>query len=72
MVNMALTPPSFMGYLFTTWSLKHRDAIIGKGIVADISISNLQKILKGEELTYQAVRRWKESNDPNLNERRGA
>ena len=43
MVNMALTPPSSLGYPFTTWSLrKLRDAIVEKGIVADISISNLQ------------------------------
>ncbi len=67
MVNVALTPPSSMGYPFTTWSLrKLRDAIVEKGIVADISVSNLQKILKDEELTYQAVRTWKESDDPDF------
>ena len=67
MVNMALMPPSSMGYPFTTWSLrKLRDAIVEKGIVADISVSNLQKTLKDEELTYQAVRTWKESDDPDF------
>ena len=71
MVNMALTPPSSLGYPFTTWSLrKLRDAIVEKGIVADISVSNLQKILKDEELTYQAVKTWKESDDPDFEKKK--
>ena len=71
MVNMALTPPSSLGYPFTTWSLrKLRDAIVEKGIVADISVSNLQKILKDEELTYQAVKTWKESDDPDFDKKK--
>jgi transposase len=72
MVNVALTPPSSMGYPFTTWSLrKLRDAIVERGIVADISISNLQKILKDEELTYQAVKTWKQSDDPDFEKKKG-
>ena len=71
MVNMALTPPSSLGYPFTTWSLrKLRDAIIENGIVADISVSDLQKILKDEELTYQAVKTWKESDDPDFEKKK--
>ena len=62
---MALTSPSSSGYPFTTWPLrKLRDSIVEKSIVADISVSNLQKILKDEELTYLAVKTWKQSDDP--------
>ena len=61
-----------MGYPFTTWSLrKLRDAIVESGIVADISISNLKKILKNEELTYQTVKTWKESADQDFEKKKG-
>ncbi|MCL5253659.1 MAG: helix-turn-helix domain-containing protein [Candidatus Thermoplasmatota archaeon] len=73
MVNMALTPPSSMGCPFTTWSLrKLRDAIVESGIVADISISNLQKILKDENLTYYAVKIWKKSADQDFEKKKDA
>ena len=41
-----------------------------KGIVADISVSNLQKILKDEELIYHAVKTWKQSDDPDLEKKK--
>ena len=53
-----------LGYPFTQWSLrKLRAALIEKEIVADISVSNLQKLLTSEALSFQAVRTWKDSND---------
>lgn len=67
MVNMALTPPPKLGYAFRQWSLrKLRAALIEKDFVADISVSNLQKILTSEALSFQAVCTWKDSNDPDF------
>ena len=66
-VNMALTPPPKLGYPFTQWSLrKLRTALIEKEVVADISVSNLQKVLTSEALSFQAVRTWKDSKDPSF------
>lgn len=67
MVNLALTPPRKLGYPFEKWSLrKLREAIIEQGIVADISVSNVQKIMTEEMLAYQVVKTWKESKDPDF------
>jgi len=62
---MALTPPQKFSYLFTQWSLrKLRSVLIEKGTVADISFSNLQKVLTSEALSFQTVCTWKDSGDP--------
>ena len=66
-VNMALTPPPKLGYPFTQWSLrKLRTALIEKEEVADISVSNLQKVLTFEAPSFQAVRTWKDGKDPDF------
>jgi transposase len=71
MVNLALTPPPKLGYPFQKWSLrKLREGIIKKGIVDDISVSNLQKIMSEEVLAYQVVRTWKESKDPDFEKKK--
>jgi transposase len=71
MVNLALTPPRTLGYPFEKWSLrKLREAIIEQGIVADISVSNVQKIMTEEMLGYQVVKTWKESKDPDFHEKK--
>ena len=58
-VNVALTPPPKLGYPFTQWSLRNlRAALIGKEVVADISISNLQKVLKSEALSFLVRTAW--------------
>jgi transposase len=71
MVNLALTPPPKLGYRFQQWSLrKLRDAVIEQDIVEYISISNLRLILKEEMLSYQVIKTWKESNDPDFEEKK--
>jgi hypothetical protein len=35
-------------------------------VVADISISDLQKELTSEALSFQTVRTWKDSKDPDF------
>lgn len=71
-VNMALTPLLKLGYPFTQWSLrKLRTALIEKEVVADISISNLQKVLTSEALSFQAVRTWKDGKDPDFGSKKG-
>jgi len=42
----------------------------GNGIAGDISISSLQKILKEREPTHRAVNTWKESDDPDFENKR--
>lgn len=71
MVNLALTSPKSLGYPFQSWSLrKLRDAIIEREIVADISPSNLGIILREEALSYQVVKSWKESKDPEFDKKK--
>jgi hypothetical protein len=43
---------------------------VGNGIAGDISISSLQKILKEREPTHRAVNTWKESDDPDFENKR--
>jgi len=42
---------------------KLRATLVGNRVVADISISKLQKVLTYEALSFQAVRTWKDSKD---------
>ncbi len=63
--RIALSVPSDLGQPFATWSLaKLADYLVAEGVVDDISHEGLRQLLREEDVSFQAVRTWKRSNDP--------
>jgi transposase len=62
-----LSVPTDVGAPFATWSLaKLADYLIAEGVVTDISHEGLRQLLSEEGVSFQAVRTWKRSNDPDF------
>ncbi|GJF25023.1 hypothetical protein SHO565_55870 [Streptomyces sp. HO565] len=50
---------------FSTWSLaKLADFLVAEGVVDDISHEGLRALLRGEGVSFQCVKTWKTSRDP--------
>ena len=65
--KIALSIPTVLGRPFATWSLaKLADYLVAEGVVTDISHEGLRQLLREEGVSFQAVRSWKRSNDPNF------
>ncbi|MCP5028822.1 MAG: IS630 family transposase [Actinomycetia bacterium] len=65
--KIALSRPTDLGRPFSTWSLtKLADHLVGEGVVNDISHEGLRLLLREEGVSFQAVKTWKESNDPDF------
>jgi transposase len=65
--KIALSIPTDLGRPFATWSLaKLADYLVAEGVVTDISREGLRQLLREEGVSFQAVRTWKRSNDPNF------
>ena len=63
--RIALSVPSDLGQPFATWSLaKLADYLVAEGVVTDISHEGLRQLLREEDVSFQALRTWKRSNDP--------
>ena len=63
--RIALGVPSDLGQPFATWSLaKLADYLVAEGVVDDISHEGLRQLLREEDVSFQALRSWKGSNDP--------
>ena len=63
--RIALSIPTDLGQPFATWSLaKLADYLVGEGVVDDISHEGLRQLLREEGVSFQALRTWKRSNDP--------
>ena len=63
--RIALSVPSDLGQPFATWSLaKLADYLVAEGVVDDISHEGLRLLLREEDVSFQALRSWKRSNDP--------
>jgi len=63
--RIALTGPHTLGKPYTRWSLtKLADYLVEAGIVEDISVESIRRILDEEGISYQRLKTWKESNDP--------
>ncbi len=61
----ALARPTDHGLPFSTWSLpKLADFLVAKGVVDDISHEGLRLLLREEGVSFQAVKTWKTSTDP--------
>ena len=64
-IELALMPPQIMGYPFTSWSLrKLAQAAVEKEIVKEISQEKVRQILKEANFSYQRIKTWKDSDDP--------
>jgi transposase len=65
--RIALSVPSDVGAPFATWSLaKLADYLVAEEVVTDISHEGLRQLLDQEGVSFQALRTWKRSNDPDF------
>ena len=63
--RIALAVPTDLGQPFATWSLaKLADYLVAEEVVTDISHEGLRQLLREEGVSFQALRSWKRSNDP--------
>ena len=65
--QIALGRPTDHGRPFSTWSLtKLAEYLVAEGVVDDISHEGLRVVLREEGVSFQAVKTWKQSNDPDF------
>ena len=65
--KVALSRPGDHGLPFSTWSLtKLADYLVAEGVVDDISHEGLRALLREEGVSFQALKTWKQSNDPDF------
>ena len=63
--KIALSRPADHGLPFSTWSLtKLAEFLVAEGVVDDISHEGLRVLLRKEEVSFQAMKTWKQSDDP--------
>ncbi len=63
--KIALSRPVDHNLPFSTWSLpKLADFLVAQGVVDDISHEGLRLLLREEGVSFQAVKTWKTSTDP--------
>src|SRR5215813_2642673 len=63
--KIAKSRPAEHGLPFSTWSLsKLADFLVAEGVVDDISHEGLRVLLRDEGVSFQAVKTWKASADP--------
>jgi transposase len=65
--KMALSRPVDHDLPFSTWSLaKLADFLVAEGVVDDISHEGLRVLLREEQVSFQVIKTWKQSNDPDF------
>jgi transposase len=63
--KIALSRPADHGLPFSAWSLsKLAEFLVAEGVVDDISHEGLRALLRKEEVSFQAIKTYKASNDP--------
>ncbi|MGV9774451.1 IS630 family transposase [Streptosporangium sp. NPDC003464] len=63
--KIAKSQPAEHGLPFSTWSLaKLADFLVAEGVVDDISHEGLRILLREEGVSFQRVKTWKSSRDP--------
>ena len=63
--RVALSRPVDHGLPFSTWSLtKLAEFLVAEGVVEDISHEGLRKVLNEEGVSFQAIKTFKQSADP--------
>ena len=64
--KIALSRPTDHGLPFATWSLsKLAEFLVAEGVVDDISHEGLRALLRKEEVSFQVIKTFKASTDPN-------
>jgi transposase len=65
--RMALSRPVDHDLPFSTWSLsKLAEFLVAEGVVDDISHEGLRVLLREEGVSFQVIKTWKQSNDPDF------
>jgi transposase len=65
--RIALARPEDHDLAFSTWSLaKLADFLVAEGVVDDISHEGLRALLREEGVSFQAIKTFKVSNDPDF------
>ncbi|MGI8595625.1 MAG: helix-turn-helix domain-containing protein, partial [Solirubrobacteraceae bacterium] len=65
--RIALSRPTDCDLPFSTWSLtKLAEYLVEKEVVEDISHEGLRKLLSAEGVSFQRIKTWKESSDPDF------
>jgi transposase len=65
--KIALARPTDHGLPFSTWSLsKLAEYLVAEGVVDDISHEGLRALLREEGVSFQVIKTWKQSNDPDF------
>jgi len=63
----ALSRPQDHHLPFSTWSLaKLAEFLVAEGVVDDISHEGLRALLREEGVSFQAIKTWKQSSDPDF------
>jgi transposase len=69
--RIALSVPTDLGQPFATWSLaKLADYLVAEEVVTDISHEGLRQLLREEGVSFQALRTWKRSHDPDFEQKK--
>ena len=65
--KMALSRPMDHDLPFSTWSLsKLAEFLVAEGVVDDISHEGLRVLLREEGVSFQVIKTWKQSSDPDF------
>ena len=65
--KIALARPTDHDLPFSTWSLsKLADFLVAEGVVDDISHEGLRVLLREQGVSFQVIKTWKQSNDPDF------
>jgi transposase len=65
--KIALSRPMDHDLPFSTWSLsKLAEFLVAQGVVDDISHEGLRVLLREEGVSFQVIKTWKQSNDPDF------
>lgn len=69
--KIALARPADHGLPFSTWSLsKLAEFLVAEGVVDDISHEGLRVLLREEGVSFQVIKTFKASNDPDFEEKK--
>ena len=65
--KVALSRPQDHDLPFSSWSLsKLAEFLVAEGVVDDISHEGLRVLLREEGVSFQVIKTWKQSNDPDF------
>jgi transposase len=71
MKKIALSRPVDHDLPFSTWSLtKLAEFLVAEGVVDDISHEGLRTLLREEGVSFQVIKTWKTSTDPDFEEKK--